>query len=264
MTNNDRKHPIQVHQTRLPTGPYTTHYAAAGEGHPVVLLHGAGGDCTNFLDVLPRLADEAHVVAPDILGHGKTSGSVGFFRARDYVHWLQVFISGIAHSPVTLIGHSLGGAVAIRFSAAFPEQVKCLVLVNPVSLGTPNLSATLQLLSGMFQKDEQRLLDKLSRVMFAGEPKKRIEMAQRYLDLEKVPRGGLGFLWMLSRTWHVALPVRKRILARLEIPTLILWGAEDGYFPTSHGERAANTIPRCTLCLIPGAEFVMRVNKFLR
>ena len=273
LINNHLKHPIRVHQTQLATGPYTTHYAAAGEGKPLLLLHGAGGDCTNFLDVIPLLAKKAHVIVPDMLGHGKTVGVVGAFRAWDYLNWLQAFITGMACGPMTLIGHSLGGALAIRYSTAFPGQVKRLVLVNAVSLGTPKLSATLQLLLGMFQKDEQRLLEQLGGVMFAGDPQQRIEMAQRYLDLAKTPKGCRGFLWMLSRTWHMALPAPKHLLTRLEIPTLILWGAEDGYFPPSQGKRAAKLIPRCTLRLIPGAAhapfleqpevFAMKLKKFL-
>jgi pimeloyl-ACP methyl ester carboxylesterase len=207
--------------------------------------------------VISLLTDERLVIAPDMLGHGKTEGPSRLYTARAYIQWLDSFIGTLGNESVQILGHSLGGAVGLRYAYAYPEKVDRLILVNPVSLGFPSLKATLRLLLALSTRDEA-LSDRLiGEVLFYGGDSRRLELVHRHLKGKRnIPHGLLGFMWMFSRTWCVALPVTNKYLQAVQPPVYVLWGKEDAYFPSSHGRRALHMINRSTVAYIPDAGHV--------
>src|SRR5436309_9550335 len=119
-------------------------YRLAGSGPPIVLIHGITASSRVWELVGPRLARNHTVLAPDLLGHGETAKpkgdySMGAFASgiRDLILWLDL-------GPTTIVGHSLGGGVAMQFAYQFPERTQRLVLVAPGGLGpevTPAIRA---------------------------------------------------------------------------------------------------------------------------
>ncbi|MGD8808368.1 MAG: alpha/beta hydrolase [Gammaproteobacteria bacterium] len=110
------------------------HYTETGRGEPLVLLHAGGTSAAHWRKMTPLLQNRFRVVAPDLIGFGETSSWHG---ARDLTHDDQAdlvrdLLNGAIGCPVHLVGHSYGGAVAVRFGLRFPKMVKSMVLIEPV------------------------------------------------------------------------------------------------------------------------------------
>ena len=243
-------HPDETIETgELSAGEYCTHFRCAGRGAPLVLLHGAGGDGSLFDPVLGPLAGTRRVVAPDLLGHGSTKGPSQGYTVGGYCRWLGSFLKNIATEPVDLAGHSLGGAIALRFAARNPDAIRRLVLVDSIALGVPSLHTTLVLLGAVFSRHEKCVQELVARAIFYGG----VQDARQLMASASIPHGAGGFLWMYSRTWSAALPIASRVLNRITAPTMILWGQQDRYFPVRHAKRAVRCIPGVKLQVIPFA-----------
>ena len=110
-------------------------YRMAGEGPTVVLIHGIAGSSTTWRAVMPALAEHYTVIAPDLLGHGQSAKPRGDYSLGAYASGVRDLLAVLGQDRVTVIGHSLGGGVAMQFSYQFPERVQRLVLVASGGLG---------------------------------------------------------------------------------------------------------------------------------
>lgn len=112
-------------------------YLTAGSGPPVVLVHGSGLDSAtlSWRETVPSLAVDHAVVAPDLPGYGESAPLVGPPSVAAFSHWLEGFLDEFDEGPVTLVGISLGGAVALGLALDHPERVDRLVLVDSYGLG---------------------------------------------------------------------------------------------------------------------------------
>lgn len=114
---------------------FAAHYTEAGKGEAVVLLHAGGTSSAHWRKIVPQLQGRFRVVAPDLIGFGETESWSG---ERELTHddqaalVLGVIERGTEAGPVHVVGHSYGGAVAVRLALGHPELVKSLVLVEPV------------------------------------------------------------------------------------------------------------------------------------
>jgi len=238
-------------------GSYRTYYQTAGQGKTILLLHGAGGYGSVFSSTIPLLSEKNRVITPDIVGHGQTEGPGILYTEQAYCSWLKSFITALDLERVIIIGHSQGGSIALRFASRYPEFVSHLVLVNAISLGIPSVRETLLLLLAMFSPSRRHTLDLVGTVMFSGPKLKRREMASRFFRSEvSIPKGIRGFIWMLLRTWQIALPVSRRRLLNLSVPVLLVWGEDDAYFPLSHARRVVHLRPQWELKAIQNAGHV--------
>jgi pimeloyl-ACP methyl ester carboxylesterase len=122
--------PITEH--RFNTSTITINYAEApSDGRPIVLLHGATSNWQSILSPLfPSLEDRWHVYALDHRGHGK-SGRSGDYRMSDYTQDTVDFLQGVVKEPAVLLGHSLGGLIAMNTAAQSPALVRALILEDP-------------------------------------------------------------------------------------------------------------------------------------
>ncbi|HEU5396039.1 MAG TPA: alpha/beta fold hydrolase [Verrucomicrobiae bacterium] len=105
------------------------HFKELGRGEPLVMLHGLFGSGDNWLGVAPKLADSFRVLLPDLRNHGQSPHS----DAMDYPLMaadLKRLLDGAGLAGVDLLGHSLGGKVAMQFALAFPKYVRRLVVVD--------------------------------------------------------------------------------------------------------------------------------------
>src|SRR6185436_6016259 len=113
------------------------HYVEAGSGPNVILLHGLGGSTQAWQFNIGPLAEKYHVFVPDQIGFGKSDKPLVMYRIRTYVDFLDQFCKQLKIERATLIGNSMGGWIAAHFTAAFPDRVDKLVLVDAAGYTPP-------------------------------------------------------------------------------------------------------------------------------
>lgn len=234
------------------------HYVEQGEGHPVILIHGLGGSTYNLRHTIPTLAQHFRVLAVDMLGFGYS----GRPPDADYSLTAQSrlilkFMDRLNIPVADVIGHSLGGMVAMRLAASYPQRVCRLVLV-----ASPTIEFSLPALVTM------RLLEPLWRTMVAfwvtNRPlRERIwrngyydpslltpEVIENYLAPSRIKGNASGLTRLLCDMGR-DLPLSPALVTQ---PTLILWGENDRP-PTSpeHGRHLASVMPDARLMIIPRA-----------
>src|SRR4051794_27048842 len=104
-------------------------YRREGWGPPILLIHGMTGSSATWDDVIPFLSDRHTVIAPDLLGHGDSAKPRGDYSLGAYASGIRDLMRAIGHDSATVVGHSLGGGVAMQMAYQFPEMVERLVLV---------------------------------------------------------------------------------------------------------------------------------------
>ena len=228
---------------------------------PLVLVHGGRDHCRNWDWVAADLARDWHVIAPDLRGHGDSAwSSDGSYGMAPFVYDLAQLIHGLKLAPVTLIAHSLGGNVALRYAGLYPEHVVKLVAIeglgpSPKWLAerdkvTPdarlrNWIDEVRGLAGRQPKRYASVDEALARMM--AENKHLSETQARHLTIHGVLQNEDGsFSWKFdnyNRAWSpVDLP-RDDVAAlwgRIACPTLLIYGAESwASNPATDGRLAA-------------------------
>src|ERR1700704_5672147 len=105
-------------------------FRAAGEGPLVVLLHGITSTSDAWREVMPRLAERYTVVAPDLIGHGRSAKPRGDYSLGAHAAGVRDLLALLGFETGTVVGHSLGGGIAMQFSYLFPEYVERMVLIS--------------------------------------------------------------------------------------------------------------------------------------
>jgi pimeloyl-ACP methyl ester carboxylesterase len=232
----------------------SVNYATAGQGPVLLLIHGVGGSYENWRMVIELLARDHTVIAPDLPGHGASAAGGGDYSVGGLAAGLRDLLLMLGHSRATLVGHSLGGGVAMQFAYQFPEVLERLVLVSSGGLG-PEVSPLLRAASlpgaGPFIASTAPLLGALAARL------QRPERAGRPLstDLLEVVHG-YGLLSDRRRRAAFLATVRSvidlrgqkvsavdRLYLAEAVPTLIIWGGRDRLVPPHHAYDAQREIP---------------------
>jgi pimeloyl-ACP methyl ester carboxylesterase len=230
---------------------HTVSYRIAGRGPALVLLHGIAGSSQMWEELIPTLAEHFTVIAPDLLGHGKSSKPPTEYSMGAYASNVRDLLTVVGHTRVTLVGHSLGGGVAMQFCYQFPEMSERLVLVSSGGLGR-EVHPILRLAA---VPGAEWVLPKLCsanlRKFVDGGAKIAGRLGLRTAtDLREVWRSYVSLFDADARqafiyTVRTAVDIggqRATALDRLylasQIPTLIIWGAQDRMIPVQHGRDA--------------------------
>ena len=118
-------------------------FVKMGSGPALLLLHGLGCDHTTWLPVIEQLAKKYTVIAPDLLGHGASDKPRADYSVGGYANGMRDLLTVLNIDKVTVVGHSLGGGVAMQFGYQFPERTERMVLVAPGGLG-PEVTALIR------------------------------------------------------------------------------------------------------------------------
>ena len=110
-------------------------YRIAGEGPVLLLIHGMAGTNAVWEEVIPPLTDGYTVIAPDLPGHGQSGASAGDYSVGAMAATLRDLLLSLGYDRATVLGHSLGGGVAMQFSYLFPEYTERLVVISSGGLG---------------------------------------------------------------------------------------------------------------------------------
>jgi pimeloyl-ACP methyl ester carboxylesterase len=236
-----------------------------GEGPVVVLIHGITGRSDQWEPAIEHLAAGHTVLAPDLLGHGESAKPRGDYSLGAYASAVRDTMVALGHDRATVVGHSLGGGIAMQFAYQFPERIERLVLVNSGGLGRdvhPLLRASTlpgsELVMPLLMHD---------RVVGAGEAIGRmlgVLKLQAGTDLAEVARGFKSLNDAEARAAFIATmravldPGGQRVSAvdRLylteDLPSLLIWGTDDPIIPVEHGRAAHELMPGSRLELLDG------------
>src|SRR3954465_121695 len=110
-------------------------YRQGGSGPALLLLHGVTNSSATWERVAPGLGEHFTLIAPDLLGHGQSATPRGDYSLGAHASGVRDVLTALGHARVTVVGHSLGGGIAMQFAYQFPERCERLVLVSSGGLG---------------------------------------------------------------------------------------------------------------------------------
>src|SRR3954468_23991529 len=110
-------------------------YRIAGDGPPVVLIHGMVNSSKHWENVALRLAERYTVIAPDLIGHGDSAAIRGDYSLGAHAAGIRDLLAALGIDRATIVGHSLGGGVAMQFFYQFPQRTERMVLISSGGLG---------------------------------------------------------------------------------------------------------------------------------
>ena len=257
-------------------------YREAGDPTlPVLLLiHGITSSSATWDPVIPALAEHAHVIAPDLLGHGDSDKPRGDYSLGAFAGTLRDLLHHLGLERVTVVGHSLGGGVAMQFAYQHPEHMERLVLVSSGGLGRevswalragtlPGAEYVLPVIANHYLREIGTAAYQVIRQLpFRARPSM-VELARGYATLADSPARS-AFVHTLR---SVVEPGGQKVNAsdRLYLsegrPTLIVWGALDTVIPVAHAHHAHATIPGSLLEIFEQSEHFPHMdepNRFAR
>lgn len=251
---------------------YRRAFRIAGEGPALLLIHGIGDNSSTWSEIIPHLAENHTVIAPDLLGHGRSDKPRADYSVAAYANGMRDLLSVLGIDKVTVVGHSLGGGVAMQFAYQFPHMVDRLVLVSAGGV-TKDVHPFLRLISMPVVNEALKLLrlpgamaavravgDVVSRVH--GSPLRPGAMLHDTPDLVRVlgdlpdPTAYEAYL----RTLRSVVDWRGQVVTMLDrcyltenLPVQLIWGACDSVIPVAHAHMAHAAMPGSRLDIFENA-----------
>jgi 4,5:9,10-diseco-3-hydroxy-5,9,17-trioxoandrosta-1(10),2-diene-4-oate hydrolase len=253
----------RTHQRWLELDGRAVNAVDIGEGPPVVLVHGLGGNWQNWLEVLPALADAGHrAIAFDLPGFGHSEMPARDITIPRYGLAVDAVLEALGvEGPVAVVGSSMGGLIAADLAVSRPSTVERLVLVSAAALWNEQTRARPLVAASKVSRFYAPLLvsgweiiARLPRLRHealraAGiRNPRRISAQLAYELLSGV--GKPGFIDALQALYDYR--IRDR-LPEIACPTLIVWGGEDPVVPLRHAFEFERLIPGGRVVVFPGA-----------
>jgi pimeloyl-ACP methyl ester carboxylesterase len=250
---------VQLHGQRMS-------FHRLGEGPAIVLVHGITSSSRTWRAVMHGLAERHTVVAPDLLGHGRSDKPRGDYSLGAYATGVRDLLAILGIPKATVVGHSLGGGIAMQFAYQFPQRLERLVLVDSGGLGEevslPLRAATLPgaevVLPLMFSPVTRTIGRTMGRVLGGAGLRANANVRGLAEGLDS-----LGDASARRAFVHTARSVidprgqridaRDRLYLSAGVPILLVWGERDPIIPLDHGVRAQELMPHSTLEVFPGA-----------
>jgi pimeloyl-ACP methyl ester carboxylesterase len=259
-----------------PTSPFEAHevdlhghravYRTMGSGPNLVLIHGMINSSRHWEAVAARLAGSYRVIAPDLIGHGEAATPRGDYSLGAHAAGIRDLLTTIGVERATIVGHSLGGGVAMQFFYQFPQRTERLALISSGGLGhevspllrgaaLPGSAALLKLASrprlvGAIAAGGRRLR---ARGNSGGVYLQAVARALGPLQEDGSRRAFLETLRSVIDVHGQRVSARDRLYLLGEMPTLIAWGERDRTIPIAHGLEARQSIPNCRFETLPRA-----------
>lgn len=247
-----------------------------GRGPAILLLHGIAGSSRTWEQVIPLLARDHTVIAPDLVGHGSSSKPPGDYSLGAQASTMRDLLAILEIERATVVGQSFGGGVAMQFSYQYPGNCERLVLVASGGLGrevswllrllsVPGVEFALPILFPAFVRDwGNGMLRFLHKAGFRNA--RAVEMWRAYISLmERENRKAFSrTLGGVVDPGGQSVTAMDRLYLAARMPTLIVWGDRDNIIPVSHGYAAHAALPDSRLEIIEGAGHFPHVEEPVR
>jgi pimeloyl-ACP methyl ester carboxylesterase len=234
-------------------------YRRAGQGPPLVFVHGAASDSRLWQPQLEGLADVFTVVAWDEPGAGRSSDVPADFRLADYAHCLAAVIEELGLGPAHVAGLSWGGTVALELYRHRPELVATLILVDTYagwkgSLPEEEVRARVAGLREMLARGREEF-DPTLPGLFAGEP------PAEFVPLLEEVAAAVRPESLETQLLVMAEADLRDVLPTVAVPTLLIWGELDGRSPLGVARQFEHAIPGAQLVVIPDCGHVSNLER---
>ncbi|WP_299538431.1 alpha/beta fold hydrolase [uncultured Streptomyces sp.] len=245
---------------------YRRAYRIAGQGPALLLIHGIGDSSATWENVIPALARHHTVIAPDLLGHGASDKPRADYSVAAYANGMRDLLGVLGIDHVTLVGHSLGGGVAMQFAYQFPDRTDRLILVSAGGVGqevTPLLRAA-SLPGADLMLHSLRLPGMRAQVGLLSRAVQLLgtdlgQDAAEFLNVVDGLPDATARSAFIS-TLRSVVDWRGQIVTMLDrcyltagMPTLLLWGSRDSVIPVRHAYGAHAAMPGSRLEVFDGA-----------
>jgi pimeloyl-ACP methyl ester carboxylesterase len=245
---------------------YRRAFVVAGKGPALLLLHGIGDRSDTWEELIPELARDHTVIAPDLLGHGQSDKPRADYSVAAYANGMRDLLSVLNIERATVIGHSLGGGVAMQFAYQFPERCERLVLVATGGIGrgvnpllrlvsAPNADLLLPLLRAPAAKKFGHAVLWALAALDTNLGRDAHELRQIFDALPDE-----SSLRAFVRTLRAVVDWRGQVITMLDrcylargMPTLLVWGTRDAVVPFGHAQLAHAAMPGSRLEVFEGA-----------
>jgi pimeloyl-ACP methyl ester carboxylesterase len=247
---------------------YRRAFRIAGSGPAILLIHGIGDNSTTWSTVQSKLAQRFTVISPDLLGHGRSDKPRADYSVAAYANGMRDLLSVLDIDRVTVVGHSLGGGVAMQFAYQFPQLVDRMILVGAGGV-TKDVNIALRL-AALPMGSEALMLLRLPLVLpamhvvgrvagrmfgFTGLGRDIPEVLRILADLPE-PTASSAF----ARTLRAVVDWRGQVVTMLDrcyltqsVPVQLIWGSADSVIPVSHAQMAHAAMPGSRLEIFEGS-----------
>jgi pimeloyl-ACP methyl ester carboxylesterase len=258
---------VAVRQTEIRLHGHRLCYRTGGRGPVLLLIHGITNSSASWDPVFAQLATRFTVIAPDLLGHGQSAKPRGDYSLGASASLMRDLMVALGHERATIVGHSLGGGIAMQMAYQFPERVERLALVSSGGLGrqvTPMLRAValpaaeyvLPLLAspplvsvgaklgGWIQRVGLRVGADITAMASGVASLQDIEARRAFVH---TARSVMDFGGQRINAFD-------RLYLSQAVPTLLVWGDRDPVIPVRHAIRAHEEMPGSRLKIFAGAK----------
>jgi pimeloyl-ACP methyl ester carboxylesterase len=234
------------------------HYIEAGSGPTVILLHGLGGSSQVWQFNIAALAEKYHVVVPDQIGFGKSDKPLVNYRIRTYVDFLDQFCKQLGIERASLVGNSMGGWIATAFTAAFPDRVDKLVLVDAAGYAPPKDLDT-RTFYGLNPTTREGMKVLVAKVFY-----NKLFLTDAAIDQAIATRLAAGDGYTINSITASIIRGEDFLddaVKTIKRPTLIIWGRQDGLVPLAEGEHFNKDIAGSKLVVFDQCGHMPNVEK---
>lgn len=265
--------PLEEHRLdiTLPDAVISTELLMAGDGPPVVFLHGIADSAQTWQWVMRILAERYRLIAPSFPGFGQSDKPAVAYSPELFTRFALALLDAVGLERVCLVGNSLGGLVALRLALSAPARVSALVLIGSAGLGRA-VSLPMRLLSLPGVRNmavrwfgtplgAQLWVSQLEALLIAGSNPS--HWRERMHQMARTP----GYLEAVAATTASGINLRGQRevlldqLSKLTVPTLILWGESDRIVPVRHAQAAVARLVQGRLEVLPDCGHLPQVEK---
>jgi len=269
------KAPVAIRtEDRTRIGGREVAYTVAGRGDPLLLVHGLGSTRQTWQGILDALAETHTVIAPDLPGHGESDPPAGDYSLGAFAVELRNLLISLGLRSATIIGHSLGGGIAMQFAYQFPDRTDRLALIGSGGLGPqlspmlraatlPGANAVIAVLARFPQAFTRRFLGYLTRIVpgVLARP----DAGSVAEDLHRLTDAGKRHSFVRTARnvidWRGQTVSATETLALLtDLPVLLAWGADDRVIPPYHHRAVAGLLTGPHLAEIAGAGHFVHIS----
>lgn len=215
----------------------------------VVLLHGLGGIADRWLPVFPFLSKKYRIIAPDIIGYGKSDKPQVDYTLEFFTKFTLDFLDTLSLGKIFMIGTSLGGQIVAECAATQSQLIKKIVMVSPAGImkkSTPVLEAYTT--AALYPTRESV---KMAYQLMMGQNKEvREKSIENFITNMSQPNAKMAFLSTLLGLRNS--PVITEKLQLIKIPALLVWGDEDKMIPFEYSRQFASAIKNCKFVTMKG------------